>query len=89
MTILQSTSKSRPSEPGILVRQIRQLLGLTQEQFAAQLGVTLGTINRWENNRVNPSPLALQRIKTRLEGMKSSEVELHQVGAQQLLNQYF
>lgn len=75
--------------PGSFVKQMRQLLGLTQEQFAAKLGVTLGTINRWENNRVKPSPLALQQLKTMLQSMKNSPTEAHQIGAQQLLDRHF
>jgi putative transcriptional regulator len=46
-----------------IIRQRRIALGLTQEQFAAKVGVTFSTVNRWENNKVKPSPLALKRIK--------------------------
>ena len=46
-----------------LIRQLRQELKLTQEQFAAKLGVTFPTVNRWENKRAQPSPLALEKIK--------------------------
>jgi transcriptional regulator with XRE-family HTH domain len=50
-------------EIGKLVRSLRLETGLTQEQFAAQLGVTFPTINRWENNRAKPSPLAVEKIE--------------------------
>ncbi len=46
-----------------LVRELRRRLGLTQEKLAAALGVTFPTVNRWENGRAKPSPLALQRIE--------------------------
>ena len=46
-----------------LIRSLRQELGLTQEKFAAKLGVTFPTVNRWENNRTQPSPLALEKIE--------------------------
>lgn len=46
-----------------LVRELRSRLGLTQEKFAAKLGVTFPTINRWENDRVQPSPLAMKRLE--------------------------
>lgn len=52
-----------------LVREIRSRLGLTQEQLAARLGVTFPTINRWENSRANPSPLARMQIKRLLAAM--------------------
>lgn len=51
---------------GKLVRELRQEIGLTQEQFAAKLGVTYPTINRWENGRSTPSPLAFQKIEEML-----------------------
>ena len=38
-------------------------LELTQEQFAAKVGVTWSTVNRWENGRGKPSPLAMRRIE--------------------------
>jgi transcriptional regulator with XRE-family HTH domain len=44
-----------------LVRELRERTGLTQEKFAAKLGVTFPTINRWENCRAKPSPLALKQ----------------------------
>jgi putative transcriptional regulator len=46
-----------------LVRDLRERTGLTQEKFAAKLGVTYPTINRWENGRAKPSPLALRQIE--------------------------
>ncbi len=52
-----------------LVRELRERTGLTQEKFAAKLGVTFPTINRWENSRAKPSPLALKQIEDLLRGM--------------------
>jgi putative transcriptional regulator len=52
-----------------LVRELRERLGLTQEKLAAKLGVTFPTINRWENGRTQPSPLAVQRIEDLLRAM--------------------
>ena len=52
-----------------LVRELRELTGLTQEKFAAKLGVTYPTINRWENGRAKPSPLALKQIENLLRGL--------------------
>jgi len=46
-----------------LVRELRERTGLTQEKLAAKLGVTYPTINRWENGRAKPSPLALKQIE--------------------------
>ena len=52
-----------------LVRALRERTGLTQEKFAAKLGVTFPTINRWENGRAKPSPLAMQKIEELLRSM--------------------
>ncbi len=41
-----------------LVRALRSELKLTQEEFAHELGITVGTVNRWENGRFRPSKLA-------------------------------
>lgn len=47
---------------GNKVKRIRLALGLTQEEFAHRLGVTLCTVNRWENNKTTPSRLARKQI---------------------------
>jgi len=52
-----------------LVRDLRERTGLTQEKFAAKLGVTFPTINRWENGRAKPSPLALKQIEDLLRDL--------------------
>ncbi len=44
------------------IRQVRQQLGMTQEEFAHALGITVGTVNRWENGRFRPSKLARATI---------------------------
>jgi transcriptional regulator with XRE-family HTH domain len=52
-----------------IIRELRGRTGLTQEKFAAKLGVTFPTINRWENGRARPSPLAMQKIEELLGSM--------------------
>lgn len=59
-----------------LVRELRKRLDLTQEKFAAKLGVTFPTINRWENGRAAPSPLAKQRIQDLLRSMGRAGADL-------------
>ena len=46
-----------------MIRELRADLGLTQEQFAAKIGMTYSTINRWENKKGNLSPLAMLQIE--------------------------
>jgi len=45
-----------------LVKGLRQRLGLTQEQFAHEVGVTFSTVNQWENDRRRPQPFLLKRL---------------------------
>jgi len=45
------------------IRDLRSKLGLTQEQFAAKVGVTFSTVNRWESGKSKPSPLAMRQIE--------------------------
>jgi transcriptional regulator with XRE-family HTH domain len=45
-----------------LVKGLRQRLGLTQEQFAREVGVTFSTVNQWENGRRRPQPFLLKRL---------------------------
>lgn len=79
MTVKKPLTMNQP-QIGQLIRELRLETGLTQEQFAAELGVTYSSMNRWENGRSKPSPLAMQKV----EGM------LRQMGdrGQDLLQQY-
>jgi len=56
-------SKIEESELARKIRELRSKLGLTQEQFAAKVGVTFSTVNRWENGKGKPSPLAMRQIE--------------------------
>ncbi len=51
------------SEQGVsrLVKQLRERLGLTQERFAQEVGVTFSTVNQWENGHRRPQPYLLKR----------------------------
>ncbi len=46
----------------VLIKSLRQRLGLTQEQFAHEVGVTFSTVNQWENGRRRPQPFLLKRL---------------------------
>ena len=64
-----------------LVRELRLRLSLTQEEFAAKLGVTFPTINRWENRHARPSRMAMKLIESLLRQTGKS--------TQDLLDKYF
>lgn len=48
---------SDPSQ-GSVIRYLRRQLGMTQEDLAHALGITVGTVSRWEKGRFRPSRLA-------------------------------
>lgn len=72
---------SSAHEVSVLIRETRKLLNLSQTEFAAKLGVSFHSVNRWENGRTCPLPLALKQV----------EELLHQLGkpGEVLLAQYF
>ncbi|MEH2149469.1 helix-turn-helix domain-containing protein [Nostoc sp.] len=59
----------KPLKISDLIRELRQQLALSQEKFAAKLGVSLRTVNRWENGSTVPSQMALKLIEEMLEKM--------------------
>ncbi|MDZ8226721.1 helix-turn-helix domain-containing protein [Nostoc sp. ChiVER01] len=75
MTIKKPLAINQP-EVGQIIHDLRLAFGLTQEQFAATLGVTYTTINRWENGRSKPSPMAMKLIELKLDEMGSQGQDL-------------
>nr|WP_290225185.1 helix-turn-helix transcriptional regulator [Trichocoleus desertorum] len=59
-----------------LVRETRQRLELSQAKFAAKLGVSFQSVNRWENGRTKPLPIALKQIEHLLHQMGESGKDL-------------
>ena len=55
------------------VREIRRSLNCTQEELAAQLGVTFSTVNRWENSKSYPSKLAVRLLKSTAKDMDNGD----------------
>jgi transcriptional regulator with XRE-family HTH domain len=66
----------KSNETSELVKELRRRLGLTQEKFAARVGVTFPTVNRWENDRATPSPLAMHRIAECIRSMGKGGADL-------------
>lgn len=48
------------------IKQLRQRLGISQEDFARRLGVTLSSVQRWEAGKGGPSKMA-QRLLNALQ----------------------
>ena len=51
-----------------LLRTMRKKALLSQEDFAKELHVSVGTINRWENGKTRPNITAMKKIKVFCEG---------------------
>ena len=47
-----------------VVKEIRNTLGLSQEDLARQIGVSFATVNRWEKQQAKPSRLAINQIES-------------------------
>jgi DNA-binding transcriptional regulator YiaG len=52
-----------------LIKEVRRQLGLSQEDLARRLGVSLATVNRWENGMSKPSKLAKAQFDAFCEKM--------------------
>lgn len=66
-----------------LIKALRWRLELTQEQFAAKVGVTYGTVNNWENGKRLPLPFLLRRlleIRDELDAQDKKPVKRRQRG---------
>jgi transcriptional regulator with XRE-family HTH domain len=58
-----------------LVKELREMLGLTLEDFAHEIGVTFGSVNRWENGKRTPQPFLIRRpleMKEELDAQNKS-----------------
>ncbi|XGV97792.1 MAG: helix-turn-helix domain-containing protein [Leptolyngbya sp. BL-A-14] len=64
------------NDVALLVQALRQRVGLSQEKFAAKLGVTFSTVSRWERQRAMPSPMAFDRMRELLEKMGDRGADL-------------
>lgn len=45
------------------ITALRRRLKMTQEEFAHAIGVTVSTVNRWENGHIEPSRLARKAME--------------------------
>ena len=76
----QRIKKLKQPFVGQLVKELRQLLDLTQEELANSLEVSFSSISRWERGITKPSSAASKLIETKL-------TELGERG-EKLLQQY-
>ena len=60
-----------------LIGELRDRLGLSQEKLAAQLKVSLPTINRWQKGRAKPDPRAVHLIQQFLQRLGPQYEDLY------------
>ena len=65
-----------PTDVSAVIRDLRNRLHLSQEQFAQQLNVSFATINRWENGRATPQGAARQALDSLIEEIGQGELAL-------------
>ncbi len=61
-----------------LISELRQRLAISQEKLAAQLRVSLPTINRWEKGKTRPDAMALHVIEQYLQRLGPEFNDLRQ-----------
>ena len=84
----RSSLPRKQPQVGRFIRDLRQLLGYTQEHFAIVLGISFSTLNRWENARMQPSPLALKQVETVFNQLSDAADPKLQAGRTLLLEKY-
>lgn len=52
-----------PNEFAYKIKSLREQLRISQEDLAKELGVSFATVNRWENNKTQPSKLARKQLE--------------------------
>jgi putative transcriptional regulator len=65
----QTDMAKAPENFAETVKDVRQQLGLSQEELAHELGVSFSTINRWENSKTVPFKLARRQFEAFCEWM--------------------
>ena len=66
----QTDMAKAPENFAETVKEVRQQLGLSQEELAHELGVSFSTINRWENSKTVPFKLARRQFESFCVRMK-------------------
>lgn len=57
------------------VKAIRTRMGLGRKEFAALLPASSRTVRRWENDEVDPSPLAVQQLQRLIEAFEEAPAD--------------
>ena len=58
----QVISDDLPADYPQRIKNVREIIDLTQAQLAEMIGVSFATVNRWENSQTRPNNLSWRRI---------------------------
>lgn len=81
-SLLEEHIVELPEDYPQFIRKVREKTGLTQEKFAAKLGVTFPTVNRWENGKTKPSPLAIARLEELIHSLGEDDTAVTKLPSQ-------
>ena len=62
-----------------LIKTLRKYMNRSQEKFAARLGGSFQTINRWDRGHAAPSPMGIKLIELQLRQMGERGADLLEV----------
>ncbi len=74
----QRIKKLKQPFVGQLIKDLRQILDLTQEELANDLEVSFSTISRWERGITKPSSAASKLLETKLTKLGERGKKLRQ-----------
>jgi putative transcriptional regulator len=63
------------------ISALRRRLNMTQEEFAHAIGVTVSTVNRWENGHIAPSRLARNAMESLMARISEASNSLDHAAA--------
>lgn len=55
------------------IKEVRLKLLLTQKEFAKKMGVSFATVNRWENQKCEPSLRAKRKVLSLLKKINGDD----------------
>ena len=59
-----------------MIRELRDVAGMTQKEFADRYGIPLSTLRKWEQGEASPAPYVLQLLAKTLPSVDGTLVEI-------------